>query len=263
MDYEFLKSDQVLFHYTQVSTLFEGIFNSCSLRFPPLINMNDPYEYRDYYFTYSDMTDKLSPESVLKLVEMGKYLNTCIRQKIKATCFCINQQTEDSTNYGYQRSRMWTQFGDDHRGICLVFSKNSLLEKCLDTFPIVFHGGMYYKHPIDLLPSVNYQKLKDKSVFNQYVFEYLTAHQNILLFQKDVDYKDENEYRIYIMQDKEFAKCKDNYLYLPIQNSLSSIIIGDRFHKSYLPLLLHFSKKYHFDCFKTQYINGQCVVSPI
>ena len=29
---------------------------------------------------------------------------------------------------GYEKSRMWSQYGQNHEGICLVFSKKSLLE---------------------------------------------------------------------------------------------------------------------------------------
>lgn len=43
-------------------------------------------------------------------------------QNIPFLSFCGN-----SNNKGCKKSRMWSQYGQDHSGICLVFSKESLM----------------------------------------------------------------------------------------------------------------------------------------
>lgn len=233
---QFIDSEDAIFHYTKKKVFFEKILQNLELRLSPLEVMNDPMEYKKPIFTntmygYSN-TDK-------ELIDKAENLLSNLKLKqCKIACFCSNS---DSQTKGYLRSRMWSQYGENHEGICLVFSKQDLYNLIDKTYK--FEDVKYIEKPFPLLDSdFNYHELKLNSL-DIFCDKYFENKYKKLFFTKIIDYRDEAEFRL-------LKRVKDEniiYDYIPIEKCLKGIIVGDRFHSVYNIILKKLEKENSFD----------------
>lgn len=140
-----LPDDTLLFHYTSLKN-FLGIISSGELRSSSLVNSNDPAEKHN-------------------------------SSNYKYLCFCRSGKGHP----GQYKARMWSQYGDGNKGVCLEFRlgdfreqiKKQLLDKEIEGFPIS------YQPPTDKFGNVKTYGFKSKDD----------------LYYKNNDWKEENEYR--------------------------------------------------------------------
>jgi len=237
-----------LYHYTSLETAVEYILPKMEMRLSPIFLVNDPIEYttnvdmvfitsyKDYANTDLDMYNNIENE----LIEFKN-------KKVKVLCFSQDnylklRALDNSTNLnlgrGYGKPRMWSQYANQHRGVCLVFDKEILLEECQDTYKsnIIFDSIKYQdEYELENDPfSVSYDSSTES--IQEFVRNHLDKNKQNLFYMKKEDWKDENEFRIALIDnDTEFK-------YLSCKNSLVGIVLGDKFPMAYL------------ECFKP-YIN--------
>ncbi|MDP8269317.1 MAG: DUF2971 domain-containing protein [Candidatus Tenebribacter davisii] len=258
---DYVRSEDALFHYTKKSILFEYIIPSMKLRLSPINKTNDPKEYKEWYYNEVAIGGNASFNSKKKFEAQTK-LNDLRLQKSKVACFCSNIDYYDEFNIieeakrkicGYEKSRMWSQYGEEHSGICLVFSKEEL-EKILDTITAEkiksFKDIMDYRI-INLsdFPIIEINKLNRKGV-EKYCEEKIQNEQKTFFFTKDEDYKDESEFRIVILSENE------DYFFIDIAMCLKGIIVGDKFPEVYHSLLLQISNEKNIEIRKLTYSKG-------
>jgi uncharacterized protein (UPF0248 family) len=129
---------------------------------------------------------------------------------------------------------MWSQYGDHHKGICLVFSKKLLEKKVKAVFgDRVKIGEVDY--PCE--DSINYKALvfdgnvlKDKSVEETVDLHIETNYKNIF-YTKNIDYRDESEYRIVIIDKAE----ENEYKEIDVDECLVGIVLGNKLPEVYYP----------------------------
>ncbi|MFW2601859.1 DUF2971 domain-containing protein [Aliarcobacter butzleri] len=239
----FLNSDDAIFHYTKKETAMEYILNDKKLKFGFFHSTNDPYEYKKRLtsaFGWGDINQSLFLES-MKLID-----NTI--QNTSFLSFCRN-----SNNKGYEKPRMWSQYGQNHSGICLVFSKESLIktiENQLSQDYFVYAENVNYKE-IDS-ESLN---IYDDLTVNEIIINHIKQNHKNIFFQKHLDYKDENEFRIILIQKTENNFYKN--IFVDISDSLKFIILGDSFPKVYLPTIKELSSKLNITYEKLEWRNNQ------
>lgn len=249
---QFVDSEDAIFHYTKKKVFFENILPNLKLRLSPLEMMNDPMEYREPIFTYHMFgyfkTDK-------KLKNKAKNLLNNLKQKqSKIACFCSNNNSQTK---GYLRSRMWSQYGENHEGICLVFSKqalNNLIDKTYKFEAVEYIEELFPLSNFDF----NYHELK-QTPLDMFCDKYFENKYKKLFFTKIIDYRDEVEFRL-------LKRVKDKniiYDYIPIEKCLKGIIVGDRFHSVYNIILKKLEKENSFDIRKCEFDNMSGLLSLI
>ena len=129
-----------LTNFLDSETAMEYILNNKTLKFGLLKNTNDPYEYKKK----SIITCTVESE------KEKDFKNNSIEDIIQNTLFLsFSTNLIDDSNLirkGYEKSRMWSQYGENHEGICLVFSKESLLEiikKELSENYIIYYKNLF------------------------------------------------------------------------------------------------------------------------
>lgn len=241
---DFLNSDDAIFHYTKKETAMEYILNDKKLKFGLFHSTNDPHEYKKRLtpaFGWGDINKSLYLES-MNLID-----NTI--QNTAFLSFCGN-----SNNKGFKKPRMWSQYGQNHSGICLVFSKESLIKTIKNELSqnyLVYHEDVNYKE----IDSESLNIDNDNLSVNKVVLNNIEKNYQNFLFQKHLDYKDENEFRIILVQKNEMNRYKD--ILIDISDSLKFIILGDRFPKVYLPTIKDLSSKLNIACKKLHWEQNQ------
>lgn len=241
---DFINSDDAIFHYTKKETAMEYILNDKKLKFGLFHSTNDPHEYKKRLtpaFGWGDINDSIYLES-MNLID-----NTI--QNTAFLSFCGN-----SNNKGFKKPRMWSQYGQNHSAICLVFSKESLVKTIQNELSqdyLVYHEDVNYKE-------IDFESLSiddDNLSVNKVVINNIEKSYQNFLFQKHLDYKDETEFRIILIQKTENNFYKN--IFVDISDSLKFIILGDSFPKVYLPTIKELSSKLNITYEKLEWRNNQ------
>lgn len=105
-----MKKQKILYHYTKYQSLLK-ILESMTLKFGNLENTNDPKEYFEPNFEFT--TGSLWDDDEGKIrEELNNY---------KIICF-----STDSEIPGYAHPRMWSQYGGENEGCCIVLDQDKL-----------------------------------------------------------------------------------------------------------------------------------------
>ena len=111
-----LTNEDFLFHYTKLNTGIEKILYNGNLRLSHLKTTNDPRENKDHLFMLVSR-EKDRKQALEYLHSIEKELNYLSKSKVRISCFCSNNIENGNSNIsgGWEKSRMWSQYGEDHR----------------------------------------------------------------------------------------------------------------------------------------------------
>lgn len=232
-DYSIFKdidiSHDLLFHYTTTEKALEEILPHGRLQLTPLIDMNDPLEYKKQpFFFWGDAVTEDVPN-------IQRELHDAIRVKSKAVCFTLdspNNKPKDATGRGFAKARMWSQYADGHKGVCLTFYKSKIDSIISETFNYgsrLFKGEIKYGdffNEISNAYEISELEIKEKGI-KEFIKDHVKKYRSMFFFRKLTDYKDELEYRYVIYNENKGIE------YINIGNALCGIIVGDRFPRVY------------------------------
>ena len=238
------ENNQYLYHYTKNATVLENILKERKLKFSNFMKTNDPFEYENFHFTTVSYEKSRPIEHLKKQIE-NENLDLYFKTNLRMLCFCEDVDNsrvpDDEKIYhkGFSRMRMWSQYGEDHKGVCLIFDKSNLLKKVEDSFEYFWSDSVEYTNRLELPYNFIARELIESKIEGRNFFE---QHKKIF-FQKAMDYKNEQEFRIIVEDDSENS-------FVDINDSLFGIIMGQRFNEVYKESLLKLTNelnvKYYF-----------------
>lgn len=191
---------EVLLHFTSVYSA-KSILKSGVLRSGQLTNSDDPlesiYKYASLHIKGDNSQDIRGIDNEIELTS-----NT--------STLCFSQAAASTTALGFLvvdtviMPRMWAQYADAHRGVCLVFKKDKFLSSVKEKSIDHVNAAINYVKPNEMKEWVAEQG----SVLNDFI-----KHR----FQKHDDWVSQKEYRILF---KTQAKVE-----VPIDTSLLGIVV--------------------------------------
>ncbi len=240
---KYFNSDDALYHYTKSSTALEYILKYMKLRFSSLNEFRDPKEKFLHHSSGAMWDDGSDLGQVIANLnqEIIKY-----QAKVRIACFSTNTQfignlkvndfveifennniiIQEENPFkpqpGYDKDRMWEVYAENSTGICLVFSKDKLLKQIENNNYEFSNDYIHY--------SRNYFEAIKSNDGNEDPAIEAKKFWKSKLFKKPFDYRDENEFRILIYDDK-----KDD-VYIDIKNSLKAVIFGIELNEIYYDL---------------------------
>ena len=255
---KYAETEDALFHYTRTSIAIEHILYRKEFKLSILNDTNDPREYKFKIFNShrscvaQDVLDNKQYEHLLK--DAHSNINKILRFQCRVMCFCSNAKStlilsdgntkkdNYSCSQGWEKSRMWSQYGDNHRGICLVISKDELKQIFdKEQAKVKIYSANYVKYFLSKndyspWPSFDGSSLGNKSV-EECSLEYVINNFDALFFSKHIDYRDEAEFRVVVLDPQR------QFEYIDIDTSLRGVIVGDRTPDVYFPLIKEMCKK--------------------
>ena len=206
-----------LYHYTKFESAIR-ILASGRLFMRSLEKQNDPWEFLDREDTGIAVINQSIEESSENL---RKHDHAIAERKnfVRQTSFSIDTERL----HGWNLTRMWAQYADNHNGVCLIFDYKQLCDDFeaafADKAPPPFHN------PIDYVNLHKLDKLEEKYWEPNTTF--LDEAHIELLFTKHNDFEHEQEYR-FLAADCSLKNSNEN-LHFPIKNSFCGLITGKRF----------------------------------
>lgn len=241
-------------HYTNLNRVVKDILPFNEIRISSASKLNDPYE-RDYTWIDNEpsCSDKLALSSSNTLFNLKKIIYNHIK------LFSTTSYDEESKNCAdlsldiYARPRMWASYGDNHKGVCLIFNKAELSKEFnKKNFVYCFENKVSYQSflPISENPVV-FNPNKIKNLLNNPKELYEAVNDNLLLqtkyFEKHIDWKTEHEYRWLVFSEQ----TKD--LNINFAKSLKGIVLGVDVDYKYSSLF----KNYNIPLFKLTFEYGK------
>ena len=266
-----LRQDDTMFHYTKGSVVLENILFTKQFRYSSLNNTNDPREYKYWFYGahgYGGLSSNKDLDKKRRIA--GQKLDRIRRFDFKVGGFCsnrlaltdtsINNDTENCDTkldniLGYAKPRMWSQYGENHYGICLAFSIQCMVEAIknqLGNKAIFFHHKVEYSNAIPYnVISLDANDLIEKDDSNIFALNHIKKCYKEVFFIKHTDYKDEDEFRFIIYYPTE------EYFYLDISTCILAVIVGDRFHEIYTPLIEQFCSTFNVEYRRLSWNHGE------
>lgn len=238
-----------LYHYCKLSTAIEFILPDKQLLLNPIGKTNDPRENKSFVFAGSNMnaSDLSDPK------DWSSNISQEIRRDCKILCFCGDR----SPYFGYELSRMWALYGENHVGICIELNKHKFLmenrKKILhELFRPITYNPLNVNKPI-VHREIDFERI-NKIGLKQYIQnEFRPQNIEYLFFTKNQEWASEQEYRaVYFSEDRGTEFCS-------IQNCIEKIYVGVDFNDHYLPAI----KKTcgDVDIFKLEYRDERLITS--
>jgi len=226
------KDENKIYYYCKLSTALKFILPHERLLLSPIMQTNDPRENRPQLFTYTS-NHKGGPIGIL---ELNEKCNLVLKDDCKVICF-----SKDFRNYqGCHLSKMWAQYGDNHKGVCLEIDKELFIKdnlKIIDSSifeDIIYIEPDYRRRSTQL--NINLIQYETEGNLDYLKKEFRNQYINQLYFTKNDEWESESELRLLI-----FSETKE-YEFCSITNSLIGIHLGVDFDYLYYPSIKHFSK---------------------
>lgn len=263
---KYFNSD-MLFHYTKLEHVIEKILPSQSLRFSSFKNVNDPCEKGDRNLSINWSSADDIDSSKIDSFKYRQIMNKVRLEESKLLCFSRNfdnikvagSQSLDTEKYyktGFFKPRMWAQYGENHRGICLAFNRDILAKEISKTYKSYdfYRGNIKYSDSI-----LNIRKAYHVGATNDmindfrsyFIKEHLIKFREELFFTKNTDWRDENEYRFLLIANDDAKDC-----YVNIKSSLRAIFCGVDFPLAYMESLRYLVSDLDVEIFKLEISDG-------
>lgn len=225
---EFLRSQDIIYHYTKISTAVEHILYENRLKFSSVLNSIDPIERERFNLGRESISDNTSSNIFLEAEEDAQAVEQKIEElleQIKIICFCENSNLEKiengykpfaKDNYGFLKPRMWDQYGDKYKGVCLALSKKTILENSNIDFSQKVRYVDYEKIALNF-SHINLNSLQN--IGKEKYFENVSKEIIQTFLQKHKDYRDEKEFRL-------IKKTPNEFEFIDISKAIKCIIIN-------------------------------------
>jgi len=201
-------------HYTGKKAAI-SILSGKQINFSRLASCNDPRESKQWSFSFVGAEQRLCLQNY---AEVPNVFSRSISNDSRVLCFCgwndeeldfskdrVPHYREAYYRAGFARSRMWSQYGKRHTGICLVFDRTRLEEEFGSSFETnrKFSRSVEYQYYLESF--VKARKIECRNILNHSVDEALAmqidANFHEYFFLKSMDYRDEHEYRLVVIVD--------------------------------------------------------------
>lgn len=243
--------DNYVYHYTSFETARDYILQNGQIQLGNIKNTNDPREREELSFSYcgrGDTTYWLLCGSENDKIKAHDLVQIYSRQYIKLGCFTKDYFPLDNVSWpcrGWEHPRMWSQYANDHQGVCLIFSKqrlNESIKKGLIDISYFDSGDISYGDVLDLnnislkLDGDDWNRSTDKEKF---IGDLIWKNRKELYFFKHLDWQAEREYRWITLSEKKEPMLLD------FEKSLIACICGYRMTKENIDLIQSMSCKYN------------------
>lgn len=228
-----LEPGSCFFHYTSREAAFEHILPERRLRFSPYKRMRDPLEAQAPSLGAGMMVpdDPVEADQLQVTYMQARELLAARRAEAKLLSLTVDATTSTEPDAvfmrGYSRARMWEQYAEAHRGVCLVFQRDALTE--VAERQIEERAGVSVAGPVrytttglsrsgaaTLMPTPGVDA-------DQLVTEHLQRYRAAFFLEKLTDWESEHEFRFVELT------AGEDFAFIEFGDALKGVILGAEF----------------------------------
>jgi hypothetical protein len=212
-----------VYHYCKLSSAIEHILPNRQLLLNNVGKTNDPRENSNFIFALSGV------EGIKTSEILADRITKELRQDCKMICFSM----DSSPYFGYELSRMWALYGDNHKGVCVKINREKFVIENRNKVEDTLFKKVNYFH-LDVNKPIIHKQI-DLAVLRRvgkraYLRDHFRPeHMDYLFFTKNKEWESEQEFRlVYLSDNKEPEYCT-------LRTCIDSVILGVDFNSNYLP----------------------------
>lgn len=256
--YTFTKPEGLLAHYTTAAAAFEHILPTGKLRLSPYRLMRDPIENKDIL---PSIAWHGSPPDADRAIQAVYTELRAARDRMRVLSF--TRDADRRAEYSgfdccWSRPRMWEQYADVHRGVCLLFDRRELERAAGDAWPRehTYIRDVDYTREGIAAAGGPIRTLIDQRVFDdkeraQAIVEYIDARHDAFFFLKSDDFATEYEYRVVL------AAGDDQHADIAYDHALVGAVLGERFPRWQRPAAIAASSERAFKLGRMHWEDGR------
>jgi hypothetical protein len=218
--------ESCLFHYTSLEACTRYILPSLNLRASALEAVNDPRESKNWPFRFYARNPGTFDLGVFEAASQNLSQQSYI---LSLTRNGLIQDHHSPFDYGFGHSRLWAQYGDRHRGVCLAFDRDALHAAVMQAAGVrpVYCGDIsYFDSPRSMRRTddpfgIRYLEDIHARGIDAVLEAHIAQFSEQLLFTKHTDWQHEFEYRWIIRSSPREP------IFIPIASAMRAIIVGD------------------------------------
>ncbi len=253
----FDRPGEFLYHYTRLDTALEHILPTQRLRLSPFSAMRDPRE--SHMWGAAASVPEPAPEDDELFYELSQRMND-VKSTIKVLSLtrdddpALRSQEHKMFGRGFAHPRLWEQYAENHRGVCLCLEQKSLVRVVKEELgaqgkvtcrAVTYEDGPIAHEALHFdLPEVRSGGVNDA------VREHLEKHHEELFFRKARDWESEMEYRVVV------ATHHPRYLYMNISQALKWVILGAAVPPTYFPAVEALCRRFKVEIAQLCWFNG-------
>jgi hypothetical protein len=268
------RDPMLLFHYTRAETL-DKILDGGRLRLSTYASTNDPRETKEWVAEVVLAAELERPDLLVEAQEARRMADRILRRGARLACFTLDRAPAPGAEIGslfhrgWARSRMWSQYAEEHSGACLVFRRDVMVEQ-VDRHRPLADGDLFSCGAVTYLDTPLRIPLVMAEVAARGVLEALDDLQvrrgvaGELYFTKNTDWASEEEFRIVVVRWNLPLPELDNPLDIPFGGALRAVVVGDGYLEANLPGLLHRMAGYpEVEIVRCSWEGGAPVLAPV
>jgi hypothetical protein len=251
-----------LYHYTRLETALEHILFDWNLRMSPFSEMRDPRESQllglegVVAWTPDDQAER---DMITQFAELSRQAHD-VKDRVKVLSLTHDDPSERDDlssvfGRGFAHPRLWEQYADSHRGVCLCLDRDTLISRATHN---VRHRGHLTHDAVtyvdaELAPearSIILADVRDRAA-GETLDEHLRTHVRQLFFTKLKDWSTEMEYRLVLVTDDDLP------VLVGIRNVVRAIVLGEQVSDAYLPAFAKPCSEQTVALFKIRWPNGR------
>jgi hypothetical protein len=232
---------QLFYHYTTRCATFGGILPNGELRFSQYSRMRDPRENKRPrpigQYAIGGASDLSGLADATKRFEEFDAAVARAWETTNLLAFTVDAEEgyegdAEPFGRGWARARMWEQYAERHRGVCLLFDRKKLRETILRSLDFreladACDQPVRYTPAGPRLPEVDMATLPQGAI--DPVRDYIAANREALFFVKTLDWQAEHEHRFVV------TAPPDDQVTVRYETSLVGVVLGELFPLWQLP----------------------------
>jgi hypothetical protein len=215
---------KTIYHYCKLSTAIEYILPNKQLLLNSAGKTNDPRENKSFVFALKN----ISTNNYFDSAKHNDEVSSALRKDCKVLCL----SSDHGTYFGYEYSRLWALYGENHKGVCIGLNRELFVKENQSVLKAGYFKKVIYNRLEEArrLPHKEFDLERNELLGQKtYLNEFRNENIDHLFFTKNEEWESEQEYRMIL-----FSKKKQNE-YCSIQKSLTGIYLGVDFSEVYLP----------------------------
>lgn len=239
--------NKYIYHYTSLDIAENHVLPNKNLKFSRYQNTNDPKERKEWFFSPSTNENRVLDKYTSEY--LSGVLSPALKGRTHVLCFSTDgslsgDHIQDTPNRGFCMARMWAQYGDKHKGVCLVYNNGALsdsihsqlIDKTYRDQRVKYVDRLLSEITIEPAYMVNVDCLEDWG-HDFYAYSHGQKYVERLYFEKALDWAGEREYRWVVFDSEED-------IYINTETSLVGIMFGAEVESASIKRIIDLTKSY-------------------
>ena len=253
-------------HFTKTETGFT-ILSTKNLRLGIIKNTNDPRETKARSFGVAylgnssfaqnpdreEIATKINNEADRIGMEEWKVLCVSLHNPLKKSDDPFTAIYNQRIRPAYCNPAMWAHYGENHKGICLIFNGKTLHRKIHEKHKDdcrIYSGRVQYGMTRSLVAAPLIAINNDKADFTNLIRSHYFLYIKNIFLRKQPSWKYENEYRWLLYSPDNLPK------FVPIEVSIKEVIVGSDFPSAKEAIIIELCKDLKIPAGKMDWKDG-------